>query len=491
MLRNKNGYYSFMIRKSIKRSWLFVFTLSIFLLVSFLFISPETRKPISNYHSSQLTKVTKQENDKERVDYVNSDGIITIAADLGYATMIVTKQNNGRTEAFYDAQGEPVRRNNGYYAVYREYDKNGNNTQNVYLDQNGEPVMTSNGYAKEERIFNENNQLIKIRYFDVCNNPVCSPYFGYGRINLYDKEGRNYCTTYIDSSGNPMVAGLGYASIVRQFYTTDNPEKDKVENEYYYDEKGDPIKLKLGQYGVHKEYNKRGKESALTYLDADGEPMVTNKGYTTVTYTYHADNSVATELYFDLNGDPYALSEGQFGIKRENGHSVYLNQNGNEKLNIRTILYNNSWIVIIICVMILMISSMLTKEWNIILLFLCFCIIIYLTLMFRNDDIEKRVSFFLSYRRIFINSEARSSIIKNIWLFIPLGAILYQLYPKRIVLFIPFFFSTCIEGLQYITGIGFSELDDIISNSVGAGIGFYAGKLTTGLIQRIKYRKHI
>ena len=63
--------------------WFIVIVLMLLLFVSFLFISPIVKVPRSQYHSSELRKKTVQDDIKEKTDFVNSDGHITIAADVG------------------------------------------------------------------------------------------------------------------------------------------------------------------------------------------------------------------------------------------------------------------------------------------------------------------------------------------------------------------------------------------------------------------------
>ena len=463
----------------------------IFIVASVWFISPTIRKTTSQYHSSQLKKITVKDETTERTDYVNESGIITVAANLGYATIIYTKTDKGRIERYYDDKEEPVRAYSGYYGVLREYDENGSNIQNTYLDMDNKPVMTASGYAIMKREYNENKKLVAIRYYDTAGNPVITPSSSHGKTYEYDENGMNVRTVFINVSGAPMMSREGYAIIVYHRYTTEGPDYGRVESEFYFDEHGDPICLALGQYGVHIEYDEKGRESVWTYLDADGNPIVTNKGYTTVQRTFQADNYVASERYFDLNGNPYSLSEGQYGIKVQNGATIHLNQNGEEQFNLKALLYNHSWLAVVLALIAVLISVLFNRKWNVVFLLLYICAIAYLTLLFRENEGEQlNIQLFWSYRRIFTDSETRADILRNIWLFIPFGAILYGIYPKKSMLFVPVVVSIVIETVQYITGTGLCELDDVINNSLGGCIGFYAGQLATDLIQRIKKRGH-
>lgn len=489
MLKNKNFKERQFKRIYSQRTGIII--LVIFMIVSFLFISSPVHESKSTYHSSQLNKICTKDGVVERTEYKDSRGTLTIAADLGYAVMVVLQNEKGRLERYYDDQGKPISRSDGYYAVLREYNDQGNNIRNTYLDGADNPMMTLSGYAIQERVYNKDNRVASIKYYDTDGKPTCTVSYGYGRVYEYDEEGNNTCLFYCDDSGNPMITRLGYASVLRNFYDTEGYEKGKVESEFYFDQKGMPIALSLGQYGVHKEYNELGQEVKLTYLDATGNPMITNKGYTSVERTYQANNYIATERYYDLGGKPFSLSEGQYGIRQINGQTDYLDQNGKEKFNLKKLLYNHSWIVIPICIVAIFLSTVISRKWNVVLGCISILVIIYLTLMFRDNGGTQKAELFGYYKRVFISGEARADIIKNIWLFIPLGANLYQLNQKKHIILIAVILSTFIEITQLVTGKGLCELDDIISNSIGGCIGFFAGKLTKDIIIRIKSWRHI
>ena len=465
--------------------------LAVFLAVSFLFISSPSNTPRSSVHSSQLQKITMRDGKTERTDYIDEAGEITIAADLGYATIIVKKTEHSLLEQYYDDKGEPISRSDGYYAVLREYDERGNNIRNTYLDIQGNPFVTLSGYAVQEREYNSSRQLVAIRYYDAKGNPALTVSDGYGKIYEHNEKGETSRITCIDASGAPMMTGQGYAIVSCNYYKSDGPENGKVESEFYFDETGNPVSLSLGQYGAHKEYDEKGRESVLTYLDAEGNPIVTTKGYTTVLRTFQANNYVATERYFDIEGNPFSLSEGQYGIKTENGQTTYLNANGAEKFNLRILLYNQSRLVILFALAIIVLSVFTEKRLNLYFVIVYLIAIAYLTLMFRESDGGKvKLELFTFYKNIISNSEDRADILKNIWLFIPLGAILYRLYPKKTVLLIPVALSILIEAIQYFTGKGICEVDDVISNGLGGIIGFGMSKLLCNLKNRQIMKDH-
>ena len=166
-----------------------------------------------------------------------------------------------------------------------------------------------------------------------------------------------------------MITKQGYAMCIRYTsYLEKKNEGRKSDREFYYDATEKPIALSLGQYGVYKEYNDNGQEVVLTYLDTDGNPLVTNKGYTTILRTYHVNNTVETERYYDLNGAPYSLLEGQYGIKTEEGQTIFLDKDGREIFNLKNELYNHSWLVILCTFIFVALISVLGKKWNIAIL---------------------------------------------------------------------------------------------------------------------------
>ena len=454
---------------------------AIFLISSFVFIGYSPKQAVSEYRSSSLIEKTVVEGNVERIDYLNEYGNVTIALDLGYSTKIITKTQDGKIEAYYDPEGNPAKCALGYYSVHRKYNDEGYNIYNLYLGDNGEPVMLPSGYSIEKNLFNDSGQKETVLFLDVNRNPVCSSAEGYGKRYEYNMEGKVCKITYLDQTGNPMVTKNGYASISRSFYISKGAENGKIEYEFYFDAQGEPISLSLGQYGLHREYNEKGDNTVLTYLDAEGKPIITRKGYTTVIKDYQG--SSYSERYLDIDGQPFKLSEGQYGTKTTNGQIVYLDVNGNEQFNIKTFLYKQPIFIIIVALGVIIISISIDKRLNTIVLIIYFVTILYFTLMYREKTLSTNAyTSFSAYRLFFVNDEARSSIIKNIWLFIPLGAILYRLFPQKKVLLIPIVVSLIIELTQYVTGLGWCDIDDVISNSLGGFIGYEIGNV----LRRIK-----
>lgn len=470
---------------SIQR-WLIIVLLIGFIILSLLFISPKVIQARSDYHSSQLKMLTTVNGNVERTDYVDTNGKKTIAADLGYATIIVTKTDNCRFEEYYDDKGEPISRSQGYYKVLREYDDKGNAVNITYLDIESKPVVTLNGYANEKWEYNASGKVKEVRYYDENGSPIFTDNYGFGKTFEYVENEKACRITYIDDSRKPIMTKQGYSMVYQKYYETDGEKTGKIESEFYYDQLGRPISLLLGQYGVHNEYDDYSRRIVITYLNAEGNPTITNKGYTTVRRTFQADNSVATERYFDIDGNPCSLSDGQYGIKRQNGQTIYLNEKGDYRFSLKNLLYNKSWLIIFFAIMAIFASTIMNRRLNCFFLIAYLWVIVYLSLLFRESGTVK-VNFrlFSTLQDISINSDKLVSIIENIWFFVPLGAILYRLIPHgKVFLVTILLISVLIEAIQYITKTGFCEMDDIVFNGIGGVLGYETCKIVCGLKNR-------
>ena len=439
----------------------------LFILSSIFFVFP-SQTNIYLYRSTDLDKVE----DGNATEY-RLDGVLTYAANLHYARMVSTESNYNNEsviiETYFDSNGDPARQTNGHYALQKYY-INGLNTSTIYLDINLQRMMNTSGYCIVSEEY-ENNMVVMEWYKDLEGCPVANTQGVFGRKNYYE-NGRNTIVTYLDVDGTPKKTKSGYAILKRTFYE-EEPWIGKSESEFYFDEKEQPIALSLGQYGVHKEYDEFGRNDVLTYLDADGNLIETKQGYTTVKRTFFPDDTVRTEMYFDRNGNPVALSLGQYGIIKENGHITFLDAEGKYQFNLRNWLYANPVSVILIALLVVVASTVLGKKENCILLITYIVFAVYMTLMDRSEgNVNAKAELFWSYKQFFSSSSLRLEILNNIWLFIPLGAILSKVCPSVYSLLILVLFSIFIESIQHFTDLGLCELDDVISNGLGSVLGF-------------------
>lgn len=462
--------------------------LAVILILIFRTASADHRTD-EQYRSTSLKEVVSQSGNVERIDYFNKEGTITEAADKNYATCIKTTNGISVLEEFFDAKGEPAKQPSGYYAILREFDENEHNYRITYLGRNHEPITITAGYSICLRQFNQDGLLVKEQYLDVDGNPTKTDLYGYGCLRNYDENGRVVLVTYINENGEPVVTRLGYATLRRTFYG-EGSFAGKVENEFYFDAYEQPIALSHGEYGAHKEYDEYGREIGITYLAVDGNPMVTKDGYTTVKRTFYPNDTIRTEMYFDVVGNPVALSQGQYGELRKDGKVSFLTADGKELFNLKNYLYEHTSLVVVTGLFIVLISLICGRGLNFVLLVVFIGFIIYITLMNRTTTgkLNTELQPFWSYRQILTSPVLRLEILNNIWLFVPLGTILYKLHPKIWVMLLPIMFSVIIETIQLFTGIGLAEIDDMISNGLGGAIGYGIGFALAPLLRKGQQR---
>ncbi len=101
----------------------------------------------AGYTSSELSIRETVDGSVTSTSYVNPDGAIIDAIDMGYATVCRMRDDNGRVveERYLDASGNPVARYGNHYGVSYEYDET--STVITYLDAEDNPIMRSDGYS--------------------------------------------------------------------------------------------------------------------------------------------------------------------------------------------------------------------------------------------------------------------------------------------------------------------------------------------------------
>ena len=342
------------------------------LIVAFLLMTISlwliSRQPGQNNEkiaSTDLNERITEENGVTRIDYVNDQGQLRMATNLGYSTIVRSGSNGIVLEQYLDDEGNNVSAPGGYFFALRAYDENMNNIRIEYLGHDKKPMIISTGCAIEEKSYSADGRLISVYYYDTIGDPVCTPNYGYGRNYEYDSAGNISKMSFLNFNGKPIVTDLGYAIVKRTYYDTIGPEGGKTKYEFYYDEDMNPISLPLGHYGIYKVYDEQGNNSEIIYLDNKGKPFLTNQGYSKIIRTYHKDNTLASECYYDLQGTPVSLAEGQYGKRIENGKTIFLNADGSEQFNIRNILYNNRWYVVIFASIIVFASCISNTKMNI------------------------------------------------------------------------------------------------------------------------------
>lgn len=436
-------------------------------LLSILALSPDTDVDHdAGYTASELSIRETVDGSVTSTSYVNPDGAITDAIDMGYATVCRMRDDNGRVveKRYLDANGDPVARYGDYYGLSYEYDET--STAITYLDAEENPVEHSDGYSTIVRT-QVGGRASDDFYYDLNGQQVQCVGEYYGLHCEFNTEGQNTSLTFLDKDGHAVSTSSGYA-----IKTYQRDMDGNVVGEQYFDTEWNPVKSSLGQYGELYQCNEQGYIGQITYLDVDGNPAPTNAGYTILKRTYHRDGTADTDMYFDANGNPKALSKGQYGIKRSGKANLLLDRNGNVMLCVDNLLNGFPCMVVVFGCVVCLLMIVLPKSLSVVLTIVYVAFILYETLMFRESG-DARTNFVLfSYAGKFLKEQSvRVGVINNIWLFIPLGTGLYRWFQKKWALLVPFVMSVAIETTQYITGLGIAEFDDVFGNTMGGWIG--------------------
>lgn len=443
--------------------------LAAFVLLSALcLVRPEGKNHDKGFTAAELTQETMQSGNQEHQTYVNSDGEPVVPLDRDYATLLRTKDDDWNVilEQYLDVRGELVLRSGNYAAV--SYRRGDGEIQITYLDTQLNPTTITSGYSGIYRTLTPEGRALRDTYFDLQGKPVkCSGGY-FGLLRGYDDQGRVREIIYLDVNGNPTQIKAGYSREVRIL-----DDAGRIAAVYYRDDENNPVRASQGQYGEGYQRDENGRVTLITYLDAAGNPSPMNAGYTMLSRSYYRDGYPFEDRYFDADGNPFALSKGQYGIRRVGDATLQLNRNGRLMLSIDNLLNGLPMMVVLVGCLFCIALCCLPRKPRVILLATYVVFIFYETLMFRESGDPRTALIPFSYLDSFWKTySVRLEIINNIWLFVPLGAGLYSLSPRRRVLWIPVVLTVGIELTQYLTGLGLMQVDDILGNTFGAVVGF-------------------
>ncbi len=323
-------------------------------------------------------------------------------------------------------------------------------------------------YDSVEKTMDDEGRVILEEYLDKNGQKVKNPGGYYAIAREYDEQGRNYKVVYLDEEGNAVNNKTGYAILKRIFN-----EDGKVQSEYYYDLNESPVMLSNYNYGLSYGYDENGRIDLVTYIGSDGEPVTNKSGYSSVKRTFDEEGKLLTEMYYDINGEQVKLKRGQYGVLYDGNKTFYLGKDGRKIFEPMNFLNNYPVVVFLVGSLVIIISAFLSKRSNIIILVIYIVFTLYMTLGGRETVYERlKLTPFWSYVQFFTNQSLKVEILNNIWLFVPIGALGYSVKNSTKMIVSLCMISLLIELTQLITGLGMCEIDDLISNSLGAVIGW-------------------
>ena len=243
------------------KAFLFIL-LALFMLLSMNSILPIRWQFPQWRLSPHLSYKAEKTADGIRTDYKNARGIIIVALNKNYATVVKTLNQDGNCilEKYFDDHGRPAMLAAGYSALRREYNSNGKWISATYLDGSLHPVVINLGYASVHRTYNKNNKIETETYYDADSLPTFDITKKFGVRYEYNENGQESAVINLDAAGNTMNNRSHYA-ISKTSY---NPDGKIV---MYYDVSDNPAKLEYGQSGY---IYKRGKQICV---DQNGRKM--------------------------------------------------------------------------------------------------------------------------------------------------------------------------------------------------------------------------
>jgi hypothetical protein len=218
-----------------------------------------------------------------------------------------------RTE-YRNVDGSLMALDEGFAAVSREYDAQGNETLTTYLGVDDRPVPNgTEGYAVKTVSYDSCGRPTETKFFDADRNPVRSKKGYAGIRQTYDENNNVKEEAYFDDKNQPTSSIDGYTRVVREFDRNRN-----VTDERYFDGEGKPFLVK-GAYAEHKSrYDSHNDLVEEKYLGSSGEPVANDKGWAEHTRRYDEHDALTEEAWFGPDHGPVLNDEGWARMTRVN-----------------------------------------------------------------------------------------------------------------------------------------------------------------------------
>lgn len=131
------------------------------------------------------------------------------------------------------------------------------------------------------------------------------------------------------------------------------------------------------------------------------------------------------------------------------------------------------------------------RRWpNILISALIIFVVVFITLINRGKQVYEPILIpFYTFIRAKEQKEYLRSMLMNIYLYEPLGLFLPFVFKKGQIwksVLIAFLLSVFIEAMQYFLSAGLTEIDDVLSNTLGAFLGttaFFILKLRQRILE--------
>lgn len=223
--------------------------------------------------------------------------------------------NNIIETAYFAFDGEPTIGESGYHKVIKQF-LAGREMHAQYLDVNGKPVLHKDGYAAIERGYDAQGNVNKWAYLDLDNQPVVNQEQGYAAYRAeFDACGRVIEARYLDEKLSLVQPKNEDYAVLRKTYNSDN----RVIQETYFDSYERPVSLSSGYARLTQSWDKHGNLIERRYFDDKLVPVLLKDiGYASVKFRYDDHNGMLEEAYFDEKEESAVLSGGWARIEYKN-----------------------------------------------------------------------------------------------------------------------------------------------------------------------------
>ena len=272
--------------------------------------------------SSELTlrEVFKGEQLTAR-EYVNADGQVTLAEDLGYARIEYIYKNKVLSEVRYeDASGALVDTAGGWARMTCKRGQQNILLRRSYFNTAGALTAGPEGWAEEVNTY-QRTSVKRTEYLDAEGNFYRSPDLPAVHEFTYQSFGVKQIPTmeqYLDADGNLTPGPEGWARV-----TYDLLKNQEVRETAYYGADGRLMVFAQAGYArCEKTWDSRAAHwTRVAYFDADDQLMAGPDGWAYADYDYkNGKPYTVRERYYQADGEPYRTEEGYCGCAyQQNG----------------------------------------------------------------------------------------------------------------------------------------------------------------------------
>jgi hypothetical protein len=250
----------------------------------------------------------KFDDDDQMVEstYFDGNGHPVLGPDGAFQSKVTYDLDGNVTEyAAYREDGRPMVNSGGFHKKVSEF-KNGHEIRTEYRGTDDRLMALGEGFAAVNKQYDAQGNETERTYLGVDDRPVPNRTEGYAiRAVSFDVCGRETESKFFDADKHPVHSKKRYADI-RQAYD----ESNNVEEEAYFDEKNQPGRSVDGYARVTREFDRNRNIIDERYFDGQGKPFLAKGAYAEHKSRYDDHNDLVEEAYLGASGEPVASEKG-------------------------------------------------------------------------------------------------------------------------------------------------------------------------------------